>query len=120
MSPPWKSSSGVGVVFNIRLFDSNFLTRRLSMVIPHDVALVADKPDPDNADVCQARLQLRDAYMRLIFQHYEVAVAKDVETNLWKNCYYKQIEEYRRALRVTTTTPRSKRDDDQTSHDTNK
>ncbi|CAI5742554.1 unnamed protein product [Peronospora destructor] len=45
------------------------------------------------------RRRLMDAVMRLTDTHMEFAVSKEVELALWKPCFYRRIEDFRRRIR---------------------
>jgi hypothetical protein len=45
------------------------------------------------------RNQIRDNYRRLLFLDPVYASGKEVEQSLWKVCYYKRIEEFRKRIR---------------------
>ncbi|CAI2174764.1 16152_t:CDS:10 [Funneliformis geosporum] len=50
--------------------------------------------------VATLRSKLRDTYEKIIFLDYELAQSKEVEQNLWKNVYYKVIEDFRKKIRA--------------------
>ncbi|GES74847.1 protein SMG7 [Rhizophagus clarus] len=50
--------------------------------------------------VATLRSKLRDTYEKIIFLDYEFAQSKEVEQNLWKNVYYKVIEDFRKKIRA--------------------
>jgi predicted transcriptional regulator len=54
---------------------------------------------PLDKSAFQLRDALRESYEKLVFSDYEFATSKDVEINLWKNVYYKVIEEFRKRIR---------------------
>lgn len=47
--------------------------------------------------------RIRHDYKDLILEHPKFAAAspKDIDAMLWKQCFYKQIEEFRRSIRKT-------------------
>ncbi|CAG8573828.1 16237_t:CDS:10, partial [Funneliformis mosseae] len=50
--------------------------------------------------VATLRSKLRDTYEKIIFLDYELSQSKEVEQNLWKNVYYKVIEDFRKKIRA--------------------
>jgi len=53
---------------------------------------------PDEKVVKPIRRELQDKYVRAVLCDAVLATRIGAETNLWKLCYYKKIEEFRRAL----------------------
>lgn len=43
--------------------------------------------------------RIRDAYVKMLFQDPIYAASKDMEQNLWKTCFYRKIEEFRKRIR---------------------
>lgn len=43
--------------------------------------------------------RIREDYVTILFRDPTFAAAKDVEQNVWKTCFYKKIEEYRKKIR---------------------
>jgi hypothetical protein len=58
---------------------------------------------PLDKSAFQLRDALRESYEKLVFSDYEFATSKDVEINLWKNVYYKVIEEFRKRIRKSAS-----------------
>lgn len=44
-----------------------------------------------------------DYYRRLVLFHPKASMEKDIYGTMWKNCFYKQIDEYRKNLRSIET-----------------
>eukprot|EP00047_Mylnosiga_fluctuans_P021386 m.104247 g.104247 ORF g.104247 m.104247 type:complete len:706 (+) comp8879_c1_seq2:206-2323(+) len=55
--------------------------------------------EPMQPPLVQLRNELRDRYEELLFLDYDYACEVDVETRLWKNAFYRQIEEFRKLIR---------------------
>ncbi|CAN0506807.1 unnamed protein product, partial [Ectocarpus sp. 12 AP-2014] len=53
----------------------------------------------ESRDVQALRAEMRGAYSEMLGMDPEFCAAKDVELLLWKNCYYKRIEDFRKRLR---------------------
>ena len=45
------------------------------------------------------RNAIREAYVRLLFQDPTYAASKDMDQSLWKTCFYRKIEEFRKEIR---------------------
>eukprot|EP00624_Nannochloropsis_granulata_P003797 evm.model.NODE_29163_length_12829_cov_16.997583.3 len=45
------------------------------------------------------RNAIREAYVRLLFQDPTYAASKDMDQSLWKTCFYRKIEEFRKMIR---------------------
>jgi len=45
------------------------------------------------------RNAIREAYVRLLFQDPTYAASKDMDQSLWKTCFYRKIEEFRKKIR---------------------
>lgn len=56
--------------------------------------------------VFKVRRSIRDRYLKVMYTDLAFAVENDVEQNLWKFVFYKQIEELRRLLRQSTPNPK--------------
>eukprot|EP01102_Stenamoeba_stenopodia_P022834 TRINITY_DN9659_c0_g1_i1.p1 TRINITY_DN9659_c0_g1~~TRINITY_DN9659_c0_g1_i1.p1 ORF type:complete len:985 (+),score=220.51 TRINITY_DN9659_c0_g1_i1:44-2956(+) len=56
------------------------------------------------------RSQLRDAYRLMLFQDHDLAISFEVDQNLWKTCFYKFIEDFRKRFRKAAQTE-TKEDD---------
>ncbi|RMX66028.1 hypothetical protein DD238_003137 [Peronospora effusa] len=55
------------------------------------------------------RRQLMDAVIQMIDTHIEFAVSKEVELALWKPCFYRRIEDFRRRIRKYAATAQTDR-----------
>ncbi|CAM9486147.1 unnamed protein product, partial [Scytosiphon promiscuus] len=53
----------------------------------------------ESRDVQALRAEMRGAYSEILGMDPEFCASKDVELLLWKNCYYKRIEDFRKRLR---------------------
>ena len=42
---------------------------------------------------------IRDAYVKMLFEDPNFAASKDMEQSLWKTCFYRKIEEFRKRIR---------------------
>ena len=51
------------------------------------------------------REELRGLYEDLVFSHRAASASKEAESNLWKVCFYKRIEELRVAVRRASGPP---------------
>ena len=54
---------------------------------------------------CSLHFSLRLDYRKLIVNHtaFIFKEKKDVDTQMWKNCFYKQIEDFRRSIRKNSS-----------------
>ncbi|KAJ3279734.1 hypothetical protein HK104_001190 [Borealophlyctis nickersoniae] len=64
---------------------------------------------PFEKDVANLRIKLRDAYEQIVFLDFDLALSKDVESNLWKIAHYKIIEEFRKRLKAASNGKRGSR-----------
>ena len=55
--------------------------------------------DPMQSDAVLFRNELRDRYEELLLFDYHFATEHDVESRMWKFAFYKQIEEFKLAVR---------------------
>jgi hypothetical protein len=63
-------------------------------------------------EVCQCCQALRFAYENLIFSNHHLAQTVDTHQSLWKNVFYRCIEEYRNRIRKYLNLVRQVGDDD--------
>lgn len=54
---------------------------------------------------CLTNTRIRSAYKEVIVRHPLLALSKNVDSVLWKQCFYKRIEEYRKRIRQFTSSP---------------
>lgn len=47
---------------------------------------------------------MREHYVRLLFADPGFAAGRDMEQSLWKTCFHKKIEEYRKRIRKYAAT----------------
>lgn len=50
---------------------------------------------------------IRDAYVKMLFEDPVFAGSKDMEQSLWKTCFYRKIEEFRKRIRKFASTASS-------------
>jgi len=53
----------------------------------------------EQEEIESLRNAIREAYVRLLFQDPTYAASKDMDQSLWKTCFYRKIEEFRKMIR---------------------
>lgn len=78
-------------------------------------ALLKTKPS-ESPEAMVLRSQISKSYVRLIQLDPKFAASKDVEQSLWKSCYYKRIEDFRKYIRKYANQAVSSRDPASRAH----
>jgi hypothetical protein len=63
-----------------------------------------EAPKENGKEINKLLLEIRNDYIVLLLDHPTLssAIKKDIDGLMWKQCFYKQIEEYRRSIKKTS------------------
>eukprot|EP01114_Cavostelium_apophysatum_P021904 TRINITY_DN7768_c0_g2_i3.p1 TRINITY_DN7768_c0_g2~~TRINITY_DN7768_c0_g2_i3.p1 ORF type:complete len:559 (+),score=174.23 TRINITY_DN7768_c0_g2_i3:260-1936(+) len=70
-----------------------------SQELDKELRTLLKKKNPQDKQVASIRLSIRECYEKILFTDFDLAASKEVEQNLWKTCYYKVIEDFRKRIR---------------------
>lgn len=78
------------------------------------------KKNPFDKEVINIRNSIKNNYVEILFGNYDFASSKEIEQNLWKNIFYKMIEEYRKRIRKYVTLIKNKQEKPSTKEELQK